>query len=330
MKKLFTALILFLLPSLSHGYQTIFNPFTQKLDFVGVSSANIPSGSTQYIQNTQTLQSGATFYVSSGTVAKNFGLRGGINFVSLNSQSANYTATSTDTFISMNAAGGVLTVTLNSAASLVGQLLHIDKSDISANAVTVKTAGTETIAYSTGSLLLNAQGQGVELISDGVSNWKLPNGFQATPPFIGYVPAPNTAASVTTSSNTALVAVYVPVPVRMTGLRVNVGVASGQWQVGLYDAYGVRVASSTEVAMSATGSTTLSFVSAVNIPPGLYYLALGSDNTTSTFARAGSACVAGTNLITTNMPMAASVTLPGTATANCFAFAGIVTGGISQ
>lgn len=50
------------------------------LEEVSVSSSNLPSGSTQYIQNRNTLQSGATFYVSSGTVAGDFRVTGNVYF----------------------------------------------------------------------------------------------------------------------------------------------------------------------------------------------------------------------------------------------------------
>lgn len=33
----------------AHAYQTTFNPFTGKLDYVGVSSGSLPSGSTNYV-----------------------------------------------------------------------------------------------------------------------------------------------------------------------------------------------------------------------------------------------------------------------------------------
>jgi hypothetical protein len=51
--------------TISHGetYKTIYSPFTGKLDFVTVvTSGTLPTGSTQYIQNRNTLQTGATAY----------------------------------------------------------------------------------------------------------------------------------------------------------------------------------------------------------------------------------------------------------------------------
>lgn len=66
-----TALLLFT-ASLCQAESTkpSYNPLTGRFDYITrVDSTSIPSGSTQYIQNTSALQSGATFYVSSGTIA---------------------------------------------------------------------------------------------------------------------------------------------------------------------------------------------------------------------------------------------------------------------
>ena len=72
MKRLLSLIPFLFLCKIGFSYQTVYSPFTGKLDYVGVSSGALPSGSTQYIQNTSTLQSGATFYVSSGTVKGSF------------------------------------------------------------------------------------------------------------------------------------------------------------------------------------------------------------------------------------------------------------------
>jgi len=53
--------------------KSVFNPFTGQPDFItALSSSTLPTGSSNYIQNTETLQTGATFFVSSGTVNGNF------------------------------------------------------------------------------------------------------------------------------------------------------------------------------------------------------------------------------------------------------------------
>lgn len=52
---------------------TVFNQHTNRPDYITkLSSSTLPPGSTNYIRNTSTLQSGATFHVSSGTVSGQF------------------------------------------------------------------------------------------------------------------------------------------------------------------------------------------------------------------------------------------------------------------
>lgn len=67
MKKLLLIVTALFSCSLAEAYSTIYNPFTGKLDYVGISSASLPSGSTFYIQNTTSPQS-ATLNVTSGTI----------------------------------------------------------------------------------------------------------------------------------------------------------------------------------------------------------------------------------------------------------------------
>jgi hypothetical protein len=51
--------------------KTVYNPFSGRPDYITrLDSGTLPSGSTQYIQNTATLQSGAQFNTSSGTVGE--------------------------------------------------------------------------------------------------------------------------------------------------------------------------------------------------------------------------------------------------------------------
>jgi hypothetical protein len=70
MKKYVLAVLLLASPALAEPTKTVYNVFSGKLDFITkVDSSTLPSGSTQYVQIGETLQSGATFYVSSGTVA---------------------------------------------------------------------------------------------------------------------------------------------------------------------------------------------------------------------------------------------------------------------
>lgn len=149
------------------------------------------------------------------------------------------------------------------------------------------------------------------------------------PPFIGTRDAPSAAQAVTASSTTQIVATYVPVPLTITGIRFVTGVQSGYCQTGLLDATGAKLASSVETLCPAPGANTMSFVSPVSVLPGIYYLTVGADNTTQTFAKSSGSSVIGCAFVATNLPIA-SVTLPGTTTSNCFALVGIVSGGLSQ
>lgn len=57
----------------SESTKTLFNPFTGKLDFITkVSSDTLPPGSTNYIWNTSSLQSGSSYYTDTGYVSGNF------------------------------------------------------------------------------------------------------------------------------------------------------------------------------------------------------------------------------------------------------------------
>lgn len=75
--------------------KTVFNPFTGKFDYITrLDSTTLPSGSTFYIQNTQSLQNNAVFYVSSGTIRGPFQTGGTNNYVSVsNSGMITYTGT---------------------------------------------------------------------------------------------------------------------------------------------------------------------------------------------------------------------------------------------
>lgn len=81
---------------------------------------------------------------------------------------ANTTATSNDSTIRGNATAGAITVALPAAASVLGLLLIVKKTDASANVVTVDPAGSETVdgALTVG---LSSQYQSVEIQSNGTS-----------------------------------------------------------------------------------------------------------------------------------------------------------------
>lgn len=259
----------------------------------------------------------------------NFVMQSGVSHSGTQTKTTTYVATSTDSFVIGDATSAGFTITLPAANAVKGQELYIAKADSSVNALTVKAAGSDKINASTGTIVLNAQGQGMKLISDGSAAWYAPDGIPSTPPYIGTRVDGPSAAQVFVASTTQLSTVDIRQPTRVTGVRVVVGVQSGQCQVGLYDNAGTKLAASTEALCPAPGQQTISFASAVSIQPGIYYLALGADNGTATFAKSSGNGVLGCNNFATSLPMA-NVTLPGTSTANCIAMIGIVTGGVSQ
>jgi hypothetical protein len=155
-----------------------------------------------------------------------------------------------------------------------------------------------------------------------------------TPAFIGQNMAPNSVASSGAANRAWFIAVTVPVPVTMSAIRLDVGTASGNIDVGLYNNSGTRLASSGSVACPAAGFATVNFTSSATINPGIYYLAISVDNNTATFARSGVEGVVGVNYFDTAFPLPSSVTLPGTndstGASRAYALAGIVNGGITQ
>ena len=93
----------------------------------------------------------------------------------LGSFSANTTLTVDDAgLVLVNASGGARTITLPAANALGGRPIRfqIEKTDSSANAVTIQRAGADTIEGGT-SVVLSGQWASVTLVSDGVGSWVL-------------------------------------------------------------------------------------------------------------------------------------------------------------
>jgi hypothetical protein len=81
-----------------------------------------------------------------------------------------YTVGATDTFIKVNATGGACVVNLPSAAANTGRVIHIKKSDSSANTVTAQSAGADTV-QGTAAPTLAAQYNSLTIWSDGGPVW---------------------------------------------------------------------------------------------------------------------------------------------------------------
>jgi hypothetical protein len=83
-------------------------------------------------------------------------------------------------------------------------------------------------------------------------------------------------------------AIYIPfsIPEAATftrGYVYNGATAAGNWDIGIYDESGNRLASSGAVAMSGTNAIqVIAFTASVTLQPGRYYMALVNDNATAT------------------------------------------------
>jgi len=94
--------------------------------------------------------------------------------VGIVTKTAAYTATNTDTIVLADATAAAFTVTLPTSAngfnSPVGQILHIKKKDVSANAVTIAAQGADTI-QGAANISLAAQYNSRTLWTDGSGTW---------------------------------------------------------------------------------------------------------------------------------------------------------------
>jgi hypothetical protein len=89
----------------------------------------------------------------------------------VSSKTAAYTVTSTDDVILCDATSAAFTVTLPTAVGITGRTYDIQKTDSSANAVTVDGDGTETLRGQT-TFKLATRYERIRIISDG-ANWQI-------------------------------------------------------------------------------------------------------------------------------------------------------------
>lgn len=83
-----------------------------------------------------------------------------------------YTVPVTVDVVLVDASGGAVTVNLPTAASAVGHVFHIQKTDSGANTVTVDGNGAETIGASgSATQVLSSQGQGISIVAFGGAWW---------------------------------------------------------------------------------------------------------------------------------------------------------------
>ena len=86
-------------------------------------------------------------------------------------KTANYSALTSDSVILCNASSGAFTVTLPTAASVLGKLYTIKKIDTSANVVTVTTTSSQTIDGAITNIVATPY-ESVTVVSDN-SNWSI-------------------------------------------------------------------------------------------------------------------------------------------------------------
>jgi len=116
---------------------------------------------------------------------------------------------------------------------------------------------------------------------------------------------------------TSNLAIYVPIRVKVPGvvvkLALSVGTASGNFDIGLYSAAGVRLVSSGSTAMSGSTTEQVVDVTDTTIGVGRYYVAVNVDNTTATLMRDANTApwAAAVGILTEAL---GAVTLPATAT----------------
>lgn len=141
------------------------------------------------------------------------------------------------------------------------------------------------------------------------------------------------AAAVLVAQTAYLGATYTPVEVVLTGLRVDFGVASGNYDVGIYDVNGNRLTSRGATAI-ATGVQTWTLPAPIVLPGGSYWLAYWVDNATATVVKYATLNAAGmapfqTGTNATNLP-ATTGGLTGLANAaKCAVVIGLLQGGWS-
>ncbi|HEV2412550.1 MAG TPA: glycosyl hydrolase family 28-related protein [Candidatus Saccharimonadales bacterium] len=239
------------------------------------------------------LLAGTSGYISLNSGSVDF-LGYNPGFSGVTTTTSSYSALPTDTDILCNQSAAI-TITIPNPANMASRVLVIK--DISGTAATNNitiTPSSGTIDGASSKVLITNYDV-VQLVTDG-TNWYSLN---ATPPvtplaiYDGEIA--QTSSSAAGAVNTAyLVAVTVPAPVTLTGVRVRFASGgAGHYDVGIYKSDGTNGGPKTLLAHAAATATSLATSSStltpaftsgnINIDKGVYWLALWIDNTTDTF-----------------------------------------------
>jgi hypothetical protein len=147
-----------------------------------------------------------------------------------------YTATSADAFIPVDATSASATVNLPTAVGLTGRTYIIQKTDATANTVTVDASGSQTIGGSL-TATLSMQNQGIIIWSDG-ANWKLASfgSGGSAGGGISWTEVTGTSATMAAnngyiSNNAALVTLTLPTTAAVGSIIRVAGSGAGGWRI---------------------------------------------------------------------------------------------------
>ncbi len=144
----------------------------------------------------------------------------------------------------------------------------------------------------------------------GDDTWAVPTTTPPNPTWAG-VFSPDNAGHTWQTANAAILHPFeLYAASTMVGISINIGVSSGNLDVGIYNAAGTRLCSSGATASPGTGWRTINFSSPTSIPAGRHWLAVAVNNTTFNITvHNGMAYVQ--RIVATSYPLPASIA-PGT------------------
>lgn len=282
-----------------------------------------------------TILPGATFYqnapasISSMTVVNQFKSFGSLFISTGPVVRSTYTATAADSVILASAApNGNITISLPTASGNGGQFYSISKVDRSTGSITVALNGTDLIGNTTGVVILNAPGQRIMLVSDGVSGYQPIGGVPVTPAFLGDTGDPNGGTAISVA-NDARCQAYTNTDFSIgTGARISIGAQSGNLDIGFYTNNGVRLTSSGSTTVGAIGVQGITFTNKAYMPPGPIWICVAIDNITATIRSPTSTNMVGTCEIASSFPLPATLAIQGcTAATKKFAVIATIQGG---
>jgi len=239
-----------------------------------------------------------------------------------------------------------------SAPAAGKQRLYIDstthklkRTDSSGTDVTIESSGsvaTDTIFDAKGDLAVGTGADTAAKLTVGTNAYALhADSSQSTglkwaniiPPCIYPIYGFARAAelSVGAANRAIFVPCYVPCKVTITGLRLKLGNATGNGDVGLYSSAGSRLASNGGAAWPGTGIQTINFSASYDAEAGWYYMAVAASSNTATFSVVNVGDLGGplnARFQDTMYPLGTTFTSGGE-TSRDIAVVGIISGGIS-